>query len=213
MITAGLTIAYAQTFQLPQCSFGRTQNKGVTLERQINLSDPADKISSTLVQRSLASGLSGGTRLSFCDMFWLHSFQKETQGTSGKNIGTTGERRIGGNFPDPFQHAFVLLGHLMPCEGKGGAKIDVADRYSVGASRSSFRGLLGASYSLVREVFQGQHCMPAITIFHVGLWSCPDSSAFAQPSGRAWAHPGMSALQDRGAEEELEIPPCSAAIQ
>ena len=122
MITAGLTIAYAQTFQLPQCSFGRTQNKGVTLERQINLSNPADKISSTLVQRSLASGLSGGTRLSFCDMFWLHSFQKETQGTSGKNIGTAGERRIGGNFPDPFQHAFVLLGHLMPCEGKGGAK-------------------------------------------------------------------------------------------
>ena len=45
-----------------------------------------------------------------------------TQGTSGKNIGTAGERRIGGNFPDPFQHAFVLLGHLMPCEGKGGAK-------------------------------------------------------------------------------------------
>ena len=115
-------MAYVQTFQLLQCSFGRAQNKGVTLERQINLSNPADKISSTFVQRSLASGLSGGTRFSFCDIFWLHSFQKETQGTSGKDIGTAGERRIGGNFPDLFQHAFVLLGHLMPCEGKGGAK-------------------------------------------------------------------------------------------
>jgi hypothetical protein len=61
VITAGFTMAGAQTSQLPQCSFGRTQNKGVTLERQINLSNPADKISSTLVQRSLASGLSGGT--------------------------------------------------------------------------------------------------------------------------------------------------------
>ena len=115
-------MAYVQTFQLLQCSFGRAQNKGVTLERQINLSNPADKISSTFVQRSLASGLSGGTRFGFCDIFWLHSFQKETQGTSGKNIGTSRERRIGGNFPDLFQHALVLFGHLMPCEGKGGAK-------------------------------------------------------------------------------------------
>ena len=109
----------------------------------------------------LASGLSGGTRLSFCDMFWLHSFQKETQGTSGKNIGTAGERRIGGNFPDPFQHAFVLLGHLMPCEGKGGAKIDVADRYSVGASRSSFRGSLTLRIPWSVKFFKGNTaCQP-----------------------------------------------------
>ena len=64
----------------------------------------------------------GGNFQPFVKFFWLHSFQKETQGTSGKDIGTAGERRIGGNFPDLFQHASVLFGHLMPCERKDGAK-------------------------------------------------------------------------------------------
>ena len=39
--------------------------------------------------------------------------------------------------------------------------LDAADRYSVGASRSSFRGLVDASYSLVREVSKGNTaCQP-----------------------------------------------------
>jgi hypothetical protein len=85
----------------------------VTLERQINLSNPADKISSTLVQRSLASGLSGGTAFSCLFAFGIF-FGSILFNTSGKDIGTTSERHIGGDLSDLIQNAFMLFGHLMP---------------------------------------------------------------------------------------------------
>lgn len=96
------------------------------LERQINLPNPADKISNALCQCSLTSGLSGGLRFlvrrfRFDDIFRLHSFQKEAQDTTGKDRNRR-ERRIGGDFPDLFQNTFVLFGQVMPCEGKGGAR-------------------------------------------------------------------------------------------
>ena len=51
-------------------------------------------------------------RLRVDDIFRLHSFQKQAQGAPGKDIGPAGDRRIGGNFSNFFQKAFLLFGHL-----------------------------------------------------------------------------------------------------
>ena len=115
-------MACGEAFQLPQGFVGRSQNMGAVLLRQINSSNssnPADKIP-LFTQSCLARGLSGGTRflvrrLRVGGVLRFHAFQKQAQGASGEDIGTSGDRCIGGYFPHLSQNTFVLFGHMQPC--------------------------------------------------------------------------------------------------